>query len=168
MYRSQNGGCAATGAGARERAFISSGARCAGCSQVPGCSQVNTGDHWPLTRGCTVGIQGEHWPYGALWELWRWLSRCTVGIFAHSALWHVTMALIAEQHVATVWLQWMDVVICLMRQINIIIGTCYYILDRNCRQFLILECTSRSRQKCCRLTSVLVVKICVQNNILFS
>ena len=136
MYRSQNGGCNATGAGARERAFISSGARCAGCRQVPGCSQVNTGDHSTLTRGCTVGIQGEHWPYGALWELWRWLSRYTVGIFA---LWHVTMALIAELHVAPVWLQWMDVVICLLRQINIMIGTCC----------CILECTSRSRQKCC-------------------
>ena len=133
MYRSQNGGCAATGAGARERAFISSGARCAGCSQVPGCSQVNTGDHWPLTRGCTVGIQGEHWPYGALWELWRWLSRYTVGIFAHSALWHVTMALIAEQHVTSV--HGCDVVICLPTQINIVISTCYLFFIKSRKYF---------------------------------
>ena len=131
MYRSQNGGCHATGAGARERAFISSG-QCGVCTLCSGDTptQVTPGDHSPLTRGCTVGIQGERWPYGALWELWRWLSRCTVGIFAHSALWHVTMALIAEQHVAPVWLQWMDVVICLQRQINIVIGTCYYLYFR--------------------------------------
>ena len=129
MYRSQNGGCHATGAGARERAFISSG-QCGVCTLCSGDTptQVTPGDHSPLTRGCTVGIQGERWPYGALWELWRWLSRCTVGIFAHCALWHVTMALIAEQHVAPVWLQWRDVVICLQRQINIVIGTFWCIL----------------------------------------
>ena len=72
MYRSQNGGCHATGAGARERAFISSG-QCGVCG-VQRRRHADTGD----SRGPLATDQGLHCGNsGGTLAIW-----CTVGTVA--------------------------------------------------------------------------------------